>query len=179
MSLAPNFEKSRQPLVDLNRYIKELDQNLLIMDEYMLLCFDEYELLSEQIVQNRLEELANTFRHWIQHSKRTICLFCGSKKIHELEGIDWTNYLINVRHVPIGFLDKKSALKLITRPSPDFKLKFEDDKTAVYLSELLGGHPFLIQAAMYELVLILNNKMCTTAKHQDVETAIENMPGSS
>jgi len=116
------------------------------------------------------------FRHWIQHLPRTICLFAGSHALNEIGAIDWTDYFINVRTVRISFLDFDSALRLVTEPIPRFDLQYDSGlETAKELVRRLGCQPFLLQAAMSELVNHLNTLHRKTATQPDIDIAIEKL----
>ena len=119
-----------------------------------MLCFDEYERLTEKIVSGEFAGLPDAFRHWVQHLPRTICLFAGSHALNDIGAIDWTDYFINVRTVRISFLDFDSALRLVAEPIARFDLKYEPNiETAKDLVRRLGCQPFLLQYFLYSNML--------------------------
>ncbi|MCI0619060.1 hypothetical protein L0244_39320, partial [bacterium] len=163
-------------LADLTEYLQDLQSELQQKNQHLLICFDEYERLTEKITSGDFADLPNTFRYWVQHLPRTICLFSGSHQLDEISELDWTDYLINVRLVPISYLDFDSALRLVTTPIARFDLRYDPGiETVERLVQRLGCQPFLLQATMSELVNYLNSLNRKVARQADVDTAIERM----
>ncbi|MEM6299951.1 MAG: hypothetical protein AAF740_14780, partial [Bacteroidota bacterium] len=92
-----------------------------------------------------------------------------------IQKIDWTDYLINARTVKISYLSREAALKLVTKPIPEFDLVYESDDLPDKLVIQTGGQPYLLQYAMYELTEFLNTEERKTASSDDLETAIKKM----
>lgn len=175
-SIKTDKNASFSNLADLTEYLKKNQSELQLKNEYLLLCFDEYERLTEKIIGGEFTGLPDAFRHWVQHLPRTICLFAGSHALNEIGAIDWTDYFINVRTVRISFLDFESALRLVTEPIPKFDLQYESGlETAKKLVRRLGCQPFLLQATMSELVNYLNTLHRKTATQADIDIAIEKL----
>lgn len=178
--LALGHEKEKvkhcNSLDELTEYLQLIQDELRTRNQHLLLCFDEYERLTEKIVSGEFAGLPDAFRHWVQHLPRTICLFAGSHALNEIEQIDWTDYFINVRTVRISFLDFDSALRLVTEPIPRFDLQYEPNiETAKELVRRLSSQPFLLQATMSELVNYLNTLRRKTATQADIDIAIEKL----
>jgi len=149
-----------QTFADLTRLLEKLQLKFYRQGIRSLLCFDEYERLTTQITNGALSGLPDSLRYWIQHLPNFIFLFAGSHPLTEISDLDWSDYLINVRTVPISYLDFDSALHLITKPVPEYNLTYEPEDVAGQLISRLGGQPYLLQAVMFELTEHLN------AKHQ-------------
>ncbi len=163
-------------LAELTEWLKELQEHLQQRQQHVLLCFDEYESFTEKIARGEFADLPNTLRYWVQHLPRVICLFSGAHRLDEAASFDWSNYLINVRTVPISFLDFDSALRLVTAPIPRFELQYEAGSAAAeQFVQRLGCQPYLLQATMSELVNHLNQSNRKIAKPEDIETAIDKM----
>jgi hypothetical protein len=147
--------KQPEPIRDLaafTKWLKQLDAQLMRENRYLLICLDEYERLEGLIQRGKLTELPDSLRHWIQHLQHVVFLLAGSHEPAELDGIDWTDYLINVRNVPISYLEYEAALQLVLR---------------------LGRQPFLLQCAMWNLVEMLNNQGTKHATQADIERALD------
>jgi hypothetical protein len=163
-------------LDELTEFLQIIQNDLRTSNQHLLLCFDEYERLTEKILAGKFAGLPDAFRHWVQHLPRTICLFAGSHALNEIGAIDWTDYFINVRTVHISFLDFDSALRLVTEPIARFDLQYEPNiETAKKLVRRLGCQPFLLQATMSELVNHLNTFHRKTASQADIDIAIEKL----
>ncbi len=181
-AIATTLEQTRSAaaecnsLADLTEFLKSIQQHLQQANQHLLICFDEYERLTEKITDGDFADLPNTFRYWVQHLPRTICLFSGSHQLDEILQLDWTDYLINVRLVPISYLDFDSALRLVTAPIARFDLQYDPGvEIAERLVHRLGCQPFLLQATMSELVNYLNSLNRKVAMQEDVDVAIERM----
>jgi len=160
----------------LTDFFEEVQQKLFAQNNYLLICFDEYEKFNKLVLEKKLDNLTDSFRYWIQHLNNFIFLFAGSHSVEELKEINWSDYLINLRTVRISYLDEKSSLQLITNPIPNFGLIYETEEISQNLAKQLGGLPYLMQATMFELVNILNNDDCRKIAYQtDIDNAIEKM----
>jgi hypothetical protein len=167
----PNY----QTLADLTRLLEDLQPQLARQGVYLLLCFDEYEKLTPQIAEGALTGLPDALRYWIQHLPNFICLLAGTHPLSELKTVDWSDYLINVRVVPISYLDFDSALRLITKPVPEYDLRYEPPEIARELVHRCGGQPYLLQTVMFDLTEDLNGKNRRIAYQDDIENAIRKM----
>jgi len=83
-------------------------------------------------------------RATIQHKRRVRLLVSGAAPFEEW-GSMWSDHFINVRHIPIGHLDHKSALELLTRPIPEFPPEALPGAVAQAVWEQCRGQPFLTQ----------------------------------
>lgn len=168
--------KQPEPIRDLaafTKWLKQLDAQLIRENRYLLICLDEYERLEGLIQRGKLTELPDSLRHWIQHLQHVVFLLAGSHEPAELDGIDWTDYLINVRNVPISYLEYDAALQLVTAPVPHFDLTWETPDLPDKLVQRLGRQPFLLQCAMWNLVEMLNNQGTKHATQADIERALD------
>jgi hypothetical protein len=173
-------KKNVDDFASLTDYFEQVQQNLKKQDKNLLICFDEYERLTPTIMEGKLAGLPDTMRYWIQHLDHIIFLFAGSHSVEEIEQIDWSDYLINLRTVNISYLNKNAALQLVTTPIPEFGLYYEPQSLAKEFALKLGGHPYLSQAAMFELVNILNaDDSRKIAKKEDTDLSIEKMFSST
>ncbi|MEK7255897.1 MAG: ATP-binding protein [Bacteroidota bacterium] len=164
----------------LTNQIEEWERHLEAQGSYLLVCFDEYERLSDRIADGTLRGLADAFRHWAQHFRRFVFLFAGSHEMAEIPSVDWTDYLINARTVRISYLEPEAALQLVTKPVPEFDLVYQPADLARQLTERMGRQPYLLQCTMFELVELLNNDgMRKTATAPDLDKAVERLFGSA
>lgn len=140
----------------LTDWLEAAEETLRAEGRHILICIDEYERLGPLIQDGTLRGLADALRSWVQRFRRLTFLFAGSHELRELGDIDWTDYLINVRTVYISYLDEASALKLVTKPVPEFDMQYQPETLPRNLTERLGRQPYLLQCAMSELVEYLN-----------------------
>jgi hypothetical protein len=166
--------KQNRELIYFSIWLKELDETLVDEKRYLLICIDEYERLEYMIKQGKLVDLPNSLRRWIQHLQHIVFLFAGSHEPSELKGdLDWTDYLINVRNVPISYLEYEAAMQLVTAPVPNFDLTWATDDLAHNLVLRLGRQPYLLQCTMWNLVENLNNQSRKEATQTDIDEALD------
>jgi hypothetical protein len=99
-------------------------------------------------------------------------LLAGSHALDELQR--WSNYLINVQVVKLGYLKEAEARQLVERPVKDFALRYEPAASQRVL-DLTHGHPFLLQLLCAEIVTLKNEQdpsVRRLARCEDVEAAI-------
>lgn len=162
-------------LASLTEFIEGSQPHLFERGKYVLLCFDEFEKLSDNIIDGTLPGLPDTLRYWIQHLPNFIFLLASSHPLNEIKGIDWTDYLINVRTIPISYLDFDSALQLVTKPVSEFDLIFDPPEISALLVRRLGCQPYFLQVVMFELVQYLNERSRKTSQRKDIDIAVEKM----
>ncbi|MBT7790699.1 MAG: AAA family ATPase [Calditrichaeota bacterium] len=142
-------------------------------DMTILICLDEYEKIEEGYLKGRLsDDLLNHLRHMIQHQERFAFIFAGVHRMASLKGIDWSNYLINLKTIPISWLDEESSVNLIENPITEWRVNYESGLVERILL-LTHCQPYLLQAVGFELVTILNQHKSTDAKMSDLDQIIE------
>ena len=85
----------------------------------------------------------------------------------------WSHFLINSQILKISYLEAHEALRLIEQPVRDFGLK-HTAQTAWHILGLTSGHPYLLQALCFELVMLKNEQpedIRHTASYHDIEEA--------
>ena len=172
--------KKKQPLpqklTELTEWLEAAELALKAEGCHVLICIDEYERLGSLIQDGTLRGLADALRSWVQRFRRVTFLFAGSHELRELSDIDWSDYLINVRTVYISYLDEAAALKLVTKPVPEFDLEYKPGTLPRQLTERLGRQPYLLQCTMSEMVENLNNNgNRKLAEPTDIDHAVTQM----
>ncbi len=161
-------------LSDLSSYFETVQNKISQEQIRLLICFDEFEKMTEKILAGKLDGLADSLRHWIQHLDNFVFLFACGNEIYEIDGFDWSDYLINLRTIRISYFDYNQSRYLMTKPVSNFDLKYHDEKLLENFIKRMGGHPYLIQAAMYNLTTLLNNdNNRKTADEADINSAVE------
>ncbi len=142
---------------------------------WVLLTLDEFEALGEMYADGRTDErIFQLLRGVIQHHPRLTLLLSGAHTLLELPPY-WSNYFINVRMLKVGPLPEADAVELITRPIPDFPLRYDEDALRLLLDET-GGHPNWIQAACREIVDKMNDANRFQVRVADVAAALQTVP---
>ncbi|AHJ27477.1 hypothetical protein [Nodularia spumigena] len=167
---------AEDPFPALQTWLTEIEGKY--SNKQFLLCFDEYERLSEVVKETNSRAPLNFIRNLLQHQKKWILLFSGSHQLSELDNY-WSDYLINTRALQMSFLQESEARELILQPVEDFPNIYE--ATAVNeIIELTHCQPYLVQLVCYELVELLNQDIrrnqrqadTAQATAQDVQTII-------
>lgn len=122
-----------------------------IDNKQLLLLFDEYETLGNQVRDGTLEEGVFPFlRAWMAEDPHTSFVFAGNHKPGELS----ENYTIAfgktlLEEIQVSFLEEDEAARLITDPV-DGLMRYDDVAVDAIL-ELTSGHPFFIQLICEDL----------------------------
>ena len=172
--ILPNRQEFAAQAFELSgKLLGQLREHLQTDNARVLLCLDEYERLDRAYEQGRItDDLLNQLRHYLQHEPRLAFLFAGAHRMTERRAIRWSDYLINVKTIKLGFLDQTSAEKLITAPIPDWPLKYEPGVVEQIL-QITHRQPYLLQAVASDLVDYLNIQQRTRATMADLEEAIQ------
>jgi len=163
-------------LTDLCKYLRSVQCELEENNFRLLLCFDHYEKLSEKIQMRDFAAFPKALRFWIQRLPRTTVLIAGSRSPEQITQVDWAQNLGNFRVIHVRALDVKSALKLATQPVEEIGLKYVFGTEGLNAFVLrLGCHPFLIQAALSELINHLNSEGKKEADTEDIDKALNSL----
>ncbi|MEH2338911.1 hypothetical protein [Nostoc sp.] len=96
----------------------------------------------------------NFIRNLLQHQRKWILLFSGSRELSELDDY-WSDYLINARALRMTYLHESEARDLILHPVENFADIYEPTAVEAII-QLTRCQPFLVQLVCYELVESLN-----------------------
>ncbi len=120
-----------------------------IGDRQLLLMLDEAIRLEEQVQAGKLEpDVFEFLRHLMQHYPRLNFLFSLGSGLEEME--KEYAFLFNVAlYKKISFLDRKSAIELITRPVTDRYIY--DPQAVERILEVTSGHPYYTQLICHGL----------------------------
>jgi hypothetical protein len=170
----PSKEPSRdalklEPFATFDEWLDDVE---LAMPEPMriLLCLDEYERLDRIMDQGWGGEFLDALRHMLQHRTRLVVMFTGAHTFEE-QGPAWTDRFLNARRLRVSFLTREEVIPLLTRPVPDFLLRYTPGALEALL-DATRGQPFLTQAVAFELVQFLNEQQRKEATPADVAEAV-------
>jgi hypothetical protein len=155
-------------------WLKNIEQTLEKADKVLLITFDEFEKLEEELTQKalNLNLLLDWFRNTIQHRPRLALLYSGVKTFAEM-GSGWSGYFVNVQNVKVSFLKPDDARLLITRPLPDFRGdQIYTPAVVEKIIQVTGCQPLLLQAVCSDLIKYLNDEEREKAEVPDVEMAV-------
>jgi hypothetical protein len=137
----------------------------------LILAFDEYEALHDYLSEEpvRGARLLAAIRSFTQHQARVCLLFAGATPFSELRDPDWARFFVQAVRVRVDYLDRPSALRLITGPVPSMRFPPEVPER---LWELTVGHPALLQRLCKELVDIANRDGRRAMTMADLDEAL-------
>jgi hypothetical protein len=142
-----------------------------LKDRWLLLALDEYETIDDLITQRHLDEnFFKLLRSLIQHHSKIILLFSGAHTLEDLPSV-WSHYLVNISILKVNPLSEYDARELITKPTPEFNLRYEDGSIERIL-HATACHPYLIQLTCRDLVNHLNDSSRSYATIDDIEKAL-------
>lgn len=154
----PDEEKflDSNPYTTFDRFLKQLDQ--VRAGQRFIIAIDEFELIEVAIKENQLEpRLLDFLRSLIQTYSWFVLIFAGLHTLQEMTENYWNPLFGSVTKIPVSFLSPNAARQLITQPSPDFNLDYDQEAIAKII-QLTGGQPYLIQLIGHTLVTRFNRQ---------------------
>ena len=141
---------------------------------YLLLLFDEYEILDYKVRQGQLsDEVSGFFRSLMQKRTRIFFIFTGTRQLELLESAHWSLMFNQAVYRKISFLDELDARNLMEVPLRGLA-RFNADAIASIL-RLTCGHPFFIQLICLNIVEILNRKKIRDVTAEEVDMAVTSL----
>ena len=124
-----------------------------------IIAVDEYEILEELIGEKLVEQkLIGFWRGLIQTYPWFIMIFAGLHRLNELSHDYWNPLFASVTPIRVSFLSKGAARKLITQPSPDFDIDYDDDAIEKII-DLTNSQPYLVQLICRHLITNFNRQV--------------------
>lgn len=117
---------------------------------YCLLMFDEYELLGSAISKDFFHQIRST----MQHKRRFVFLFTGTRLPNELPASNWKEVFMNVKTLHISFLDRQDGYELLIKPVEN--LKYSSEGIIEQILDITGCQPLMLQAMGAEIINLLN-----------------------
>ena len=149
-------------------------RSLLPEGTMLLLLFDEFEAFENLVDDQILPPTFFTFlRHLMQHGEGLSFLFVGTRRLEEMSS-DYWSVLFNIAlYERIRYLNKSSALRLITEPvSPHLVY---DDLALDKIWRVTAGHPYFLQLVCYTLVKQANISQNGYVTISDVNAGLAEM----
>ena len=123
-----------------------------------IVAVDEFEAIEERIHRGLLEpELLEFFRGLIQTYPWFVMAFAGLHTLREMTEDYWHPLYASVTAIPVSFLSRDAAKKLITEPSLDFSIDYDAEAVGQIIA-LTNGQPYLIQLIGHALVTRFNRQ---------------------
>jgi len=145
---------AHNPYTNFRHFLKQLDQ--VREKRQFIITVDEFELIEEMINRGELEaQLLDFWRGLIQNYPWFVMAFAGLHTLQEMTRDYWHPLFGSVTGIPVSFLKKGAARKLITQPTADFDLDYDTDAIECIIA-LTHGQPYLVQLICHCLVTRFN-----------------------
>ena len=109
-----------------DRYLRRL-HHVREQDQFVV-TMDEFESIEAQISRGRLDpELLQFLRGLIQSYPWFVVVFAGLHTLQEMTADYWNPLFSSVTTIPVGFLSRHAARRLITCPASDFPVAYDPE----------------------------------------------------
>jgi hypothetical protein len=127
-------------------------------NQRLIIAIDEFEIIEDLIKTGKIEvKFLDFFRSLIQTYPWFILVFAGLHTLQEMTQDYWGPLFGNTSLIPVSFLNPKAAAQLITNPSPDFSIDY-DQEAIELIYTLTNGQPYLVQLICHNLITYYNNQ---------------------
>ena len=147
------------------RFLKRLDG--VRAGRRLIITIDEFEKIEAQMEEGRLTpELLDFWRGTFTTFPWLVLAFAGLYSLEERRHDYWNPLFGSVTGIPVSFLTPGAARLLITEPSPDFALDY-DEAAIDRIVALTNGQPFLVQLIGHTLVTRFNQRTYEQGREQE------------
>lgn len=144
------------PYTAFDRFLKRVDRARDARRFFVTV--DEFELIEALIAAGKLEpHLLDFCRGVIQTYPWFVMTFAGLHTLQEMTRDYWHPLFGSVIGIPVSFLGHEAAGRLITQPTPDFPLDYDQDAIE-HIFTLTNGQPYLTQLIGHGLVTRFNRQ---------------------
>jgi hypothetical protein len=161
---AANFPDDGSDLA-FNLFLEDLDRARA--GRRFIIMVDEFEKIEERIASGILTpDLLEIWRGTFQTFPWLIMAFAGLHTLHEMTHDYWHPLFGSVEAIRVSFLTTGAARQLITNPSPDFPIDYDEDAIA-RIVELSNCQPYLVQRICHSLVTRFNQQRFEEERERD------------
>ena len=148
-----------------------------IGDRSLLLAIDEFEVLERRVREGKLDHTIFPYlRSLMQAQDRIAFIFVGAHRLEELTSEYWSVLFNIVKMRRVSFLDRESAVRLITEPVRQYGVVY-DDLALEEVLRLTAGHPYFLQLVCDALMEHCNDLRRNYVTIQDVRDVGEEITG--
>ena len=167
------FDPSEDPQFSFERFLDQVE--ICMEDRQLILLFDEFEELEEQVKQGNLKsEIFKYLRSLMQERHYFHFLFSGTHQIENLTRDYWSVFFnIALHHRLASNISSEGAVELITRPVAGF-LEYEP-QVVNKIRALTADQPYLIHLVCRVLVNHCNKMQRNYATINDVNLVLEDV----
>lgn len=163
--LIGDYRSKSNPYRVFNKFLDGISN--LLDEKYLILMFDEYEILERKIENKHLSpDIIQYLRSQMQSREKLSFIFAGPKKLEELGGKHWSMMFNAATYKKIGFLEKKDALDLIRVPVEN-RIHYAGEAVDKIL-RLTACHPYFLQLFLQNIVDHLHDIKKNQVKIEEV-----------
>ncbi|MBX0330695.1 ATP-binding protein, partial [Oscillochloris sp. ZM17-4] len=156
---------AERPYLGFTRFLKRLDS--LRDGRRLIVTVDEFEKIESQIEAGQLTPaLLDFWRGSFMTYPWFVLALAGLYSLEERRHDYWSPLFGSVTGIKVSFLTPGAARRLISEPTPDFDIDYDDDAIAQIIA-LTGGQPFLIQLIGHTLVSRFNQQSYEEGREQE------------
>lgn len=152
-----NDFRQRDPHSAFNRFLRRLDKAR--QQRRFIVTLDEFEIIEQRIQTGKFNpDLLDYLRGVITDHPWLTLAFAGLHTLQEMTADYWNPLFGSVETIPVSFLSEQAARRLLTAPTPDFAVDYDEEAlTEIY--RLTLGQPYLTQLIGHSLITRLNRQI--------------------
>ncbi|MBD2487472.1 ABC transporter substrate-binding protein [Aulosira sp. FACHB-615] len=141
----------------------------LLNNAKLILLLDEFDVLIED--ETAYKEVISWIQSLLKHDKQLFIIVVVGRHIDKLDTLDTLlSFLKKAPNQEIGFLDKDSTEKQITKPAEGI-LKYEPEAISA-IFQLSAGHPYFTQVICRTLFNVARERDKWTITRTDIESIV-------
>lgn len=147
---------AHNPTIAFDRFLKQVAQ--VRQEKRLIIAIDEFELIEQKIEEGKLDpDLLDFCRGLIQSYAWFVMVFAGLHTLQEMARNYWNPLFGSVTGIMVSFLNTAASKRLITQPTVDFSIDYNQDAIAEII-RLTHGQPYLIQLICHSLISRFNQQ---------------------
>jgi hypothetical protein len=156
-----------------NLYLREVEKCL--NKRRVILAIDEFELIEAAIREGYIEKrLLIYLRGLILGLPWLTLAFAGLHTLEEMARDYWHPFYGSVEMIKVSYLSEGDARRLITNPTEDFAIDYDQDAIEAII-QLTNGQPYLIQQICRDLISHLNYLVFDEEQEREPRITLEDV----
>ncbi|MDA0245761.1 MAG: ATP-binding protein [Chloroflexi bacterium] len=124
----------------------------------LILALDEFEAIEQAVEAGKIGPEIFQFLRTKSQERWLTLVFGGLHTLDEMSRDYQQPFFGSYTNIPVSYLGQQEAERLITNPSPTFKLNYEREAVAEIIAQT-GGQPYLVQLVCRDALDHLNRQM--------------------
>lgn len=159
-----DFPPGREQMA-FTRFLRRLDQ--VREGRRFIIAVDEFEYIERQMDEERLTpDLLDFWRGSFMTFPWFVMAFAGLHTLNEMRHDYWHPLFGSVTAIQVSFLSEGAARRLITQPTNDFDVDYDEAALRAIIA-LTSGQPFLLNLIGHSLVTRFNQQTYEEGKERE------------